>query len=244
MYHDVCAAATSNDRYTLPQSTFREHLSLLRERQFEVGDLSILASSSAGQRAVLTFDDGLASHYERVFPALLDSGFSGIFFTTTALVNTPGYLTWSQIREMSDAGMTFGSHGQYHIDHSGMGVSLACRQLRCSRFALEDALGKPVSSFSAPYGFLNHAVVEAAQLAGFQWTCSSTPWPASARASVVSRLAIYRDTDVPHFSALASGNAIPLLTRFARNALLHLPKRLLLRTWPGRLGVNVQGELK
>jgi peptidoglycan/xylan/chitin deacetylase (PgdA/CDA1 family) len=241
MYHDVCANLITDERYDLPESVFRDHMLFLREQGIAVVDLSTLASTAGCRCAVLTFDDGLSSHYENVFPALLDSGFRATFFTTSTLINRPGYLTWSQMREMAGAGMTFGSHGHYHLAYSGLKGTEVHRQLLCSRLTLEDRLGNPVCSFSAPFGSLNRAVIDAANRAGFQQICSSKPWPASPRASVVSRLAIYRNTDVSRFSALAFGSAFPLLSRLARNAILHVPKQVLLRTWPGRLGLEVHG---
>ncbi len=191
---------------------------------------------------VLTFDDGLCSHYERVFPALLEYALTATFFVTTALAGSPGYLSWSQMREMSAAGMTFGSHGREHIDYSGLPDVVATRELDRSRVALEDGLGRPASMFSAPYGFLSRALIESARQAGFHWICSSHPWLASADSTVVSRLAIYHDTELRRFSALATRSPLPLLARRTRNALLYLPKQLLLRASPRHLGVQVHQE--
>jgi len=244
MYHDLCAASASDERYTTPLPVFKEHLSFLREQEFDVQDLPALNVNSNNRSVVLTFDDGLASHYQLAFPALLEHELTATFFVTTALVESSGYLTWNQLREMSAAGMTIGSHGREHIDYTGLPPASAERELQSSRLALEDHLGKPASTFSAPYGFLNHALTGAARDAGFRWICSSHPWLATADASVISRLAVYHDTDLTHFSALANRNALPLLARRARNALLHLPKQLLLRTSPRRLGVHVGQEVK
>jgi hypothetical protein len=108
---------------------------------------------------------------------------------------------------------------------------------------LEDRLGMAATTFSAPYGFLNRALTSAAREAGFSHICSSLPWLATPQADVFSRLAIYGDTTLAEFSSLALRNAWPLLARRTRNALLHLPKQLLRRTAPGKLGVNV-GEVE
>jgi peptidoglycan/xylan/chitin deacetylase (PgdA/CDA1 family) len=244
MYHDLCAARASDERYTTALPVFSQHLSFLREQQFAARDLSALDVTSNGRSVILTFDDGLVSHYDLAFPALLEHALTATFFVTTSLVESPGYVTWSQLREMSAAGMTIGSHGREHIDYTGLPPVSAEGELRSSRMALEDHLGKPASSFSAPYGFLNDSLTRAAQRAGFRWICSSHPWPADGGTVVIPRLAIYCDTDLARFSALAAGSAFPLLARRARNALLHLPKQLLLRTSPRRLGVHVSQEIK
>ncbi len=244
MYHDVCASPTAGDRYTLPVAMFGEHLSFLREQGFAVEDLPAQAGNSSARRVVLTFDDGLSSHYERVFPALLERGLTATFFVTTALLDSFGYLSWSQLREMSEAGMTIGSHGREHIDYSRLQAAAARRELDGSRVALEDRLGRQVSAFSAPYGFLSRSLIESARQAGFHWICSSIPWLAAADTTVVPRLAVYHVTDLPRFAALARGSALPLLVRRTRNAVLYIPKQLLQRTAPEILGVRVRQEIE
>jgi peptidoglycan/xylan/chitin deacetylase (PgdA/CDA1 family) len=244
MYHDVCGDSESGDRYAVPLAMFREHLSFLCEQGFAVEDLPALAGASSGRRAVLTFDDGLSSHYERAFPALLERGLTATFFVTTGRLGSSGFLSWSQLREMSAAGMTIGSHGHEHIDYCGLEAAAARSELYGSRVALEDGLGRATSTFSAPYGFLNRSLIESARQAGFHWICASIPWLASAHTNVVSRLAIYHDTDVRRFSALASRSALPLLVRRARNALLYIPKQFLRRGAPELLGVQVRQEIE
>jgi peptidoglycan/xylan/chitin deacetylase (PgdA/CDA1 family) len=242
MYHDVCAAATTEERYTTPLAVFRQHLALLCEQEFAVIELPALERTPSGRNVVLTFDDGLARQYELAFPALLEHRLTATFFVTTALVDSPGYLTWSQLREMRAAGMTIGSHGHQHIDYTGLATSVAGCELKRSWMALKDHLGEAACTFSAPYGFLNAALTAEACRAGFRWICSSRPWLASARQEEIARLAIYNDTDVAQFAALATRSALPLIARRTRNALLHLPKQILLRTSPKRLGVNVGQE--
>jgi peptidoglycan/xylan/chitin deacetylase (PgdA/CDA1 family) len=239
LYHDV-REATTRDRYTVTVSSFKQQLTALRECEFSAANLDELADTTAAPRVVFTFDDGLASHYEHAFPALLEFGFCATFFVTTALVEEAGYLTWSQIREMSDAGMTIGSHGFLHTDYSLLAPSVALHQLRSSRQSLEDAIGKPVTSFSAPYGFLSQTLAEIAREAGFDHICSSLPSLANATSAIIPRIAVYSNTSAPKFLALAHGRPAPMLSRLARHTFLYAPKQLLLRTWPQRLGVDVQ----
>jgi len=244
MYHDVCTRAALNNRYELSIARFREQLSFLREYGFAVNNLPALAGPCSGPSVVLTFDDGLVGQYKCAFPALVERGMTATFFISTALTGSPGYLNWKQMREMSEAGMTFGSHGREHIDYSALNAATVRNELYRSQAELEEGLGKAVTTFSAPYGFINREMNESVREAGFQWICTSHPWVASADSTVVPRLAIYHDTDLSGFSALANRSALPLLARRARNALLHLPKQALRRAWPERLGVRAHQELE
>lgn len=245
VYHDVYAGATRNDRYALSYARFREQLLFLRDSRFAVNDLPTLTGGcTSGPSVVLTFDDGLVGQYECAFPALVERGMTATFFVSTALAGSPGYLSWKQMREMSEAGMMFGSHGREHIDYSGLDGATVRRELCRSREELEDGLGKAAAVFSAPYGFLNREMIERVREAGFHWICTSHPWVASSGSTVVPRLVIYSNTDLMRFSALANRSALPLLARYARNALLHLPKQVLRRAWPERLGVHAHQEVE
>jgi peptidoglycan/xylan/chitin deacetylase (PgdA/CDA1 family) len=228
----------------LPLALFLEHLVFLREQQFTAAELASLRAVSHDRSTVLTFDDGLARQYELAFPALQEQRMPATFFVTTSLVETPGYMTWSQLREMSAAGMTIGSHGDRHIDYTGLTPQEAEAELLRSRLALEDALGKEADTFSAPYGFIHSALRNAARRAGFRHICSSRPWLAAPADRDIPRLAVYKTTGLDEFSALALRRALPILTRRTRDALLHLPKQFLLHTSPQRLGVNVSGGAK
>lgn len=242
MYHDLCASPTADERYTTPLPKFRSHLRFLQEQQFAVRQLPEFATEPAARSVVLTFDDGLANHYQLALPALIEQGMCATFFVTTALVGAAGYLTWLQLREMSAAGMIIGSHGHRHIDYTGLPIFAAQSELQRSRDELEEHLGKQATTFSAPYGFLSPAITEAAHNAGFRHIFSSLPWLATREAGVISRLAVYHDMKLAEFAALATRSAWPLIMRRTRNALLHLPKQLLLRKSPGKLGVNVGQE--
>jgi peptidoglycan/xylan/chitin deacetylase (PgdA/CDA1 family) len=244
MYHDLCVSPTTEERYTTPLRIFREHLAFLREQQFAVRPICEFAAGLSERKVVLTFDDGLASHYDLALPALLEEQLSATFFVTTGLIDSPGYLTWKQLREMSAAGMTIGSHGHRHIDHTGLALHVAQSDLLRSRTELEDHLGTRATTFSAPYGFLNNALTLAARKAGFLHICSSQPWLATPEEELISRLAVYCDTSLAEFRALATRCAWPLIARRTRNAVLHLPKQILLRTSPRKLGVNVGEETK
>ena len=244
MYHDLCASPKATERYTTPLARFRDHLRFLQEQQFAVRQLPEFATEPLTRSVVLTFDDGLASHYQLALPALLEQGMSATFFVTTALVESTGYLTWSQLREMSEAGMVIGSHGHRHIDYTGLPTSVAQSELLRSRHELEEHLGQQTTTFSAPYGFLSPALTTAVRNAGFRHICSSLPWLATPESGVISRLAVYHDTKLSEFAALATRSAWPLLRRRTRDALLHLPKQFLLRTSPEKLGVNVSQEAK
>ncbi|MDR3764603.1 MAG: polysaccharide deacetylase family protein [Acidobacteriota bacterium] len=238
MYHDICAEAANPERYAVPLPLFHRHLEVLRELHTAVIDLPALRQFSSLPRAVLTFDDGLHGNFSRALPELVSRGMTATFFVTTSLIGTAGYLTWDQLREMSAAGMTIGSHGHRHIAYTALTAQYAANELTRSRLMLEDALGSACEAFSAPFGFLNGSTFAAARAAGFAHICSSRPWPAAAGDKDIPRLVVYRYTNAAEFAALVTGSPWPILVRRTRDALLHLPKQWMLRARPQRLGLE------
>ena len=87
------------------------------------------------------------------FPILTELGLRATFFVVPTLVDTPGYVTWAQLREMVAAGMEIGSHSLTHpfvnaLDRAGLE-----REFGESKRILESRLGVPVRSASLPRGW-------------------------------------------------------------------------------------------
>lgn len=100
----------------------------------------------------LTFDDGNLSDFETVFPILKERGVNATFFLITDKIGEKGYLTWSQIQEMSDNGMSFGSHSLSHRKMTKLTPKDALHEFGNSKKIIEDKLGNQISSFSYPFG--------------------------------------------------------------------------------------------
>jgi len=123
----------------------------------------------------LTFDDGWESDVTVSLPALAGLGVRGTFFVTTGTIGTPGFLSWPQVKMLADAGMELGSHTCSHPHLTRLAPDDLRRELRDSRQALEDRLGRRVDSLSVPHGSYNRRVLEAATTAGYEWVCVSRP---------------------------------------------------------------------
>ena len=105
---------------------------------------------------VLTFDDAVANHRSYVVPRLLEYGFGATFFITQCekwLEEHPEcYLTWKEIREISEAGFEIGNHT---VDH--MNGRRNVSELN-DRFA-EEGIPAPVS-FAYPGGPYSETVAK------------------------------------------------------------------------------------
>jgi len=101
---------------------------------------------------ILVFDDGYSEVYQLAFPLLKQHGFGATIATITGAVDHPSYLTWDQVKEMSDSGIEFVSHSVTHGNLAAMSRDDLRKELGDSRKALEDNLGRPMQFFVYPYG--------------------------------------------------------------------------------------------
>jgi peptidoglycan/xylan/chitin deacetylase (PgdA/CDA1 family) len=102
---------------------------------------------------VLTFDDGWAGQYENGFPVLEAHGFVASFAITTGFIDAGGpYMTWAQIKEMSDAGMEMISHTVSHVDLGTSDDATVLDQIASSRATLQEQTGQTVDYFVYPAG--------------------------------------------------------------------------------------------
>ncbi|SFK63766.1 Polysaccharide deacetylase [Halogranum rubrum] len=76
-----------------------------------IDDLRKIPKPDTG-KVVLQFDDSRASHYDVAFEELQDRGWAGGSAIIPNSINSDGYLTTGQMREMRDAGWDMMSHPQ------------------------------------------------------------------------------------------------------------------------------------
>ena len=120
LYHHV-ATGTPPSTSISPED-FRAHLDYLRDNNFNVLPLDELVNSLRSRtplpdRAVaITFDDGYSSIYETAFPLLQEYDMPFALFLSTEPINNrqKNYMTWEQVRALSEAGALIANHMVSH----------------------------------------------------------------------------------------------------------------------------------
>ena len=131
------------------------------------------ASPSEGPRAALTFDDGLRSVHTRALPVLERLGIPAQVYVVSDRVGKdnlwPGQdpsvprfelMSWGELRELTAAGFTVGSHTCSHAPLDRLSEEERDAELLESRQRIEDELGAPASHFAYPCGIHDPAVVQ------------------------------------------------------------------------------------
>jgi peptidoglycan/xylan/chitin deacetylase (PgdA/CDA1 family) len=165
MYHSI-GSTTSNHRHpyfetsTSPEE-FERQIRFLRDNGYKTIALpEVLCGESGERRVVITFDDGFEDFYTKAAPILAASGFTATMFLATGYIGDPPFtfkgircLSWPQVRELQQAGMTFGSHTVTHPQLCKLSPGAVKDELRISRESIEQHLGCAADSFSYPYAF-------------------------------------------------------------------------------------------
>jgi peptidoglycan/xylan/chitin deacetylase (PgdA/CDA1 family) len=118
------------------------------------------AGRMGGNYAVITFDDGYRDFYTNAFPILQKYHLPATVFLPTDFIGNKKnklrgkeHLTWSQVSELSASGISFGSHTVTHPELRSLSLKDVEYEIRESKKAIEDNLGKTVDTFSYPFKF-------------------------------------------------------------------------------------------
>jgi peptidoglycan/xylan/chitin deacetylase (PgdA/CDA1 family) len=120
---------------------------------------------SVGGLLAITLDDGYRDSFENAAPVLSRLGLPATFFVTTGFVGTgtvswwdrhlaesPGWMSWDQVRTLRSQGFDVGSHTRSHADLAGLTEAEVRAELRGSREDLQRMAGVRPDLFALPYG--------------------------------------------------------------------------------------------
>lgn len=156
MYHDVTpkppTVSGGSDFFSVSQASFAHQLSLIEASGLRGCSIADVLAGDPATRVAISFDDGDLGQAERAFPALVARGMTATFFVTTGWIDQPGYASWSQLREMADAGMSIQSHTHSHPFLSELSEQALRDELRRSRDMLDERLAQRTTMLALPGG--------------------------------------------------------------------------------------------
>ncbi len=164
-YHKI---GNFDDYYSVSPEQFAQQVEYMLNQGYTVISLADYRSWRQGNIELpskvfmLTFDDGSLSDYETVYPFIQKHRLKGVFFLKTKAINTAGYLTADQIKEMSTSGLCeFGSHSVNHRNVVAMARDILDEELAGSRNTIQSITGQDVYAFAYPNGMWDEAAKEA-----------------------------------------------------------------------------------
>ena len=192
MYHIIdVPRVEAEGKYCCTPENFDRQMRHLREAGYRTVTLDVMLSAlnaggDAQDRTVaVTFDDGFVCAYDAALPVLLRHEIPATTFVPSDRIGKSNdwmrshatapraILSVSQLRELDRAGITVGSHTRTHPRLTEIGAARVADELRGSKAALEQILGKRVDYFAYPFGLCNNAVRDEVERAGYRAACST-----------------------------------------------------------------------
>lgn len=167
--------------FILTTDQFESQIRLLSRMGYQSCSLDGLCSWLAGddhhqishKPIILTFDDGYEGNYKFALPILQKYGFAATFFVIVNKIGQPAMVSWSQLLELEEAGMSVQSHTMTHPLLSTLSSEAIFNELKNSKKVLEERLKNPVHYISLPYGSYDHRFKEIAIRLGYKGGCTS-----------------------------------------------------------------------
>jgi len=184
MYHHVedlnKAKTDGHSSLTVGTDIFRAQMEYLKARGYtslSMQDLAAFFNSGTalpGKGVLLTFDDGYDDFYSDAYPILSSLGFKATVFMATGLADNPGYLSWSQIDNLTASGNVLMANHTW--SHKGVGQDMQKEiSLADSQLAQHNANIPKV--FSYPFGYPTGKAEN--YLSGLGYTLAFTTNPGS-----------------------------------------------------------------
>lgn len=215
MYHELelpgrplCQDEPGYVRYIVSAADFHDHMQALKHagvRGINVGE-ALTSPPSSG--VVITFDDGCETDLITAAPLLGALGFSATFYVTVGFLDKRGYLSRTQLRELSDLGLEIGSHSLTHPYLSDLSREQLTREIAASKHELEQLTGRAIHHFSCPGGRWHPRIAAIARESGYHSVATSraSANPPTADPFALGRVAVMRGASVATFKSLSEGH--------------------------------------
>lgn len=224
-------------RYTIDESLFDILLELLGDKTcLTLSDLK--SKSQSRGSVVLTFDDGLVTDHEIVFPKLLERNIPATFYVTVENIGKKGYCGIRELQEMANKGMELGSHGWTHTYLVTKSKSEVIHEIVDSKAWLEDKLGLDVKTYAPVGGHYENWMEQLAYDAGYETFATMIPGKVSPGSSS-SR--VKRNHIQSHFT---KNDVAKVICQSAANDMLNSSRYLFLRLLKSTMGMERYDRLK
>ncbi|MDC0093548.1 polysaccharide deacetylase family protein [Alphaproteobacteria bacterium] len=174
MYHRF-----GDSRYpstNIKKEQFLEHITELLKPKYNVISIEKALNAINNKRlvkdrsVVITIDDAYSSVFNYAWPIFKKNNIPFALFVSTDVIdnNTPGYMSWEQIRILRDNGVTIGSQTKSHPHMFRLDKKNIINELSISNKRFVDEIGSQPKIFAYPYGEYNLEVLELVKLHGFK----------------------------------------------------------------------------
>lgn len=170
MYHSIAdedeSGLSGYYRTATSPTCFEEHMAVIHDCSYDVVGLPEAVSQLSekpqqdSKLLAITFDDGYRNFYSNAYPVLQKYGFTATMYLPTAHIGDTNRvfkskecLSWREVRELKNSGISFGSHTVNHPQLYSLSMQEIREELTTSKAVIEDKIGSKIDSFAYPYAF-------------------------------------------------------------------------------------------
>ncbi len=215
-YHALFDREVNRETYAISKGEFEKQMRYLHENGFRSLSLDHFFKQSdynekERKEIIITFDDGNFSDYSIAYPILRKFGFTATFFVTVGWVGKSDYLSWSNIKEMVNSGMSIQSHSLTHAILPRLDHTMLREELNTSKYILEKNLNSKIEYISIPDSFYSRRVLRIAKESGYKGVCTSEPglnyaYGKNQDMRIFKRIIIMRKTSFNNFKRIVNGD--------------------------------------
>ena len=182
--------------YSVTPTAFSEQMKLLSDNGYhsilpdQLYDYLAFGKALPSKPVMITFDDTREEHYTIGATEMNKYSFKGVFFIMTVAINRPGYMTKTQIKDLSDSGNVIGAHTWDHHMVTKYKDTDWDIQLAKPKTKLEAMTGKPVLNFAYPDGVWNPAAIPELKAKGYKLAFSLSKRDANEPLYTIRRIII------------------------------------------------------
>lgn len=156
MYHDVSTEAVGvsggPQHFSVTRRAFANQLDQIAAEGYRGRSIAECLTAPVERQVAISFDDGDLGQFENGHAELVKRGMTATFFVTTDWVGRPKYVSWSQLREMRQAGMSIGSHSRSHPFLSELDETALRSELLGSKNRIDQELDQITDTIALPGG--------------------------------------------------------------------------------------------
>ena len=174
LYHHVSSKTPKSTSVSVEQ--FQQHLALIEELGLQVVPLTTITDAIKQNKPVsnnwvaITFDDGYRNVYDNAFPILQQKQMPFTVFVNPAMVKPSKlYMDWTQLKELSDAGVIIANHTMAHenLVQDGLSTEQMVANIEQAEQQIFEQLGQNHKMLAFPYGEYNEAIENALSKLGY-----------------------------------------------------------------------------
>lgn len=181
MYHKIDENSATSALSVSPRS-FERQMNFLKKHKYNVVPVVDVAHMLRDKRRIppktiaITFDDGYENNYTYVYPVLKKLDLPATIFVVTDWVGRDGYMTWDQIKEITqNSKIAIGNHTKTHPHLPSLNDGEIGGEVYSSKLILEEKLNRPVDMLSYPGGGFDEKTIGRAKVHNYEGAVATNP---------------------------------------------------------------------